>query len=208
MKRDELIRRIMEADPEGTAEFCVGNADIYCLEPKPAYYEGYLQLLIHDEKLKPFYSIVGAKRTGKGNKVCIRPMSIEDCLWDDPELSVDYSELSDNVKERYFEQDEEVRKKSLKIETELEIECFISWVTKKLHNADVATGIIKETATKAFNDYGLSYKDPLPEYKNELIEKSDAGTIHPSYIQCREYKWDHEFEVSYDDVNSFSIIRR
>lgn len=208
MKRDELIKLIMEADPDGVAEFCVDNADIYYLEPKPAYYDGYLQLLVHDEKAKPFYSIVGAKRTGSGLKVCIQPMSIRDCLWDNPEMPVDYSELSDTTKKRYFEQDEEVRGKSRKVVTELEIQNFIAWVTKKLHNADITEDIIKETAIKAFHDYGLSYKDPHPEYVSELIEKSEFGTLYPSYIQRRECKWDREFEVSYDKTNSFSILKK
>lgn len=91
MKAKELIRRLQQFDPE--VEVCVDNKDIYFLEPKPAYWDGKLQLLLHDPS-KRGWSIVGAKVVEKGEKLNIVALSIEDVIWDVPDLPVDLSELT------------------------------------------------------------------------------------------------------------------
>lgn len=198
----------MEADPDGTAEFCVGNADIYFLEPKPAYWDGSLQLLIHDETKKPFYSIVGAKRTNKGTKVDIVAMSIEDCLWDDPEMLVDYSEISETRKNDYLERDNFVRQKGVEINEELELEYFRDWVKKELvFNDDISKEEMDRVTSEAYTHFGLSSKDPHPEYTHELDEKFPGGICYPSYVRKRNYKWSREFEI-HCEGNTFTISRR
>ena len=92
MKAKELIQRLQQFDPD--VEVCVDNKDIYFLEPKPAYWDGKLQLLLHDPaKRDKAWSIIGAKVVEKGNKLNIVAMSIEDAIWDVPDLPVDLSEL-------------------------------------------------------------------------------------------------------------------
>lgn len=83
MKTNELIKRLQQADPSGELECCVGNIDIYFIETLPAYYDGALQVLVHDEKLKDkAWSIVGAKIKRSGEKVQIHTVSIEDAIYD------------------------------------------------------------------------------------------------------------------------------
>lgn len=120
MKTKELIRRLQEEDPEGEAECCIGNADILFVEKVPAFYDGRLQVLIRDEKLKPFYDVVGAKITGHGEKVFIVKHSIEDMLLDDPELPVDLSEVIQPQWKEWCERDVEMwRKEARDIHDEL-----------------------------------------------------------------------------------------
>jgi len=90
VKAKELIRQLQQFDPE--IEVCVDNKDIYFLEPKPAYWDGKLQLLLHDPS-KRGWSIVGAKVVEKGEKLNIVALSIEDVIWNVPDLPVDLSEL-------------------------------------------------------------------------------------------------------------------
>lgn len=87
MKTKELIRLLQIEDPTGEAECCIDNADILCVERMPAYYDGRLEVLIRDPSL-PYYNVVGAKITGSGVKVNIHRHSIEDALYDDPDLPV------------------------------------------------------------------------------------------------------------------------
>lgn len=84
----------MNEDPTGELEVCVsGNEPIYFVERQPAYYDGRLQMLIQDEAKKgKSYSIIGYKVTGKGDKVKLHVMNLEDCLLDKPDLLVDLSE--------------------------------------------------------------------------------------------------------------------
>lgn len=94
MKTKELIEKLQFVDPTGELECCVDNVDIYFVDVLPAYYDGALQLLVHDESKKPYYSIVGGKVTTRGYKVKLVTVSIEDMLLDNPDAPVDLSECS------------------------------------------------------------------------------------------------------------------
>jgi len=90
MTTGELIAALREADPDGTTPVCVSNDDIYFVERLPAYYDGRLQQLVHDEsKRGRAWSIVGARVISAGNKVKIRTMSIQEVLIDKPELPIE-----------------------------------------------------------------------------------------------------------------------
>jgi len=85
MKTKDLIKRLQEADPSGEVECCVGNLDIYFVEDLPSYYDGALQVLVHDESIRDkCWSVIGGKliRTGQ-RKIQIHTLSIEDALFDD-----------------------------------------------------------------------------------------------------------------------------
>ena len=71
MKTKELIRLLQEADPTGEEEVCVNNEDILDVGTEPAYWDGTLQILERDEKLSPYYNVVGATFKREGCKVSI-----------------------------------------------------------------------------------------------------------------------------------------
>ena len=71
MTTAELIALLREADPDGTTPVCVANADVYFVQRLPAYYDGRLQQLVHDESKQPNWTIVGAKILSAGEKVDI-----------------------------------------------------------------------------------------------------------------------------------------
>lgn len=101
MKTKELIKRLNDADPTGEAEVCVDNTDILFVEALPAYYDGYLQVLIRDKTKEPYYNVVGAKYVNEGKKVCIHQHSIEDAIIENPELPVDLPDGSP-VNNKYY----------------------------------------------------------------------------------------------------------
>jgi len=113
MKTKELIRQLNIADPTGEEEVCVGNADILFVESEPAYYDGHLQVLIRDTTKDPYYNVVGAKYVGKGKKVCIKYHSIESAIMENPELPVDFSEISTVDNKYYLECVKQYRREAL-----------------------------------------------------------------------------------------------
>lgn len=93
MKTKKLIELLQAADATGELECCVGNVDIHFVSQEPAYYDGRLEILIRDENIR-YYNVIGAKITGRGRKIQIHTLSIEDAMIDDPDLPVDLSECS------------------------------------------------------------------------------------------------------------------
>jgi hypothetical protein len=90
MTTAELIAALRAVDPEGTTPVCVANADVYFVQRQPAYYDGRLQQLVHDEsKRGNAWSIVGARIISAGEKVDIVALSIRDVLVDVPELPIE-----------------------------------------------------------------------------------------------------------------------
>jgi hypothetical protein len=108
MKTKRLIELLQKADPSGELECCIGNADIHYVERMEAYWDGRLQVLQRDES-NPYYNIVGAKYTCKGDKVKIHPLSIHDAIENDPDLPIDYSELGESWREEYRKRDDDYR---------------------------------------------------------------------------------------------------
>lgn len=113
MKTKELIKRLNAADPTGEAEVCVDNADILFVEPQPAFWDGYLQVLIRDTTKEPYYNVVGAKYVNEGKKICIHQHSIEDAITENPELPVALSEGSPVNNKYYLALLEQYRREAL-----------------------------------------------------------------------------------------------
>jgi hypothetical protein len=109
MKTKELIRQLQEEDPTGEEEVCVHNEPIFFLENLPAYYDGLLQVLIRDEKNK-FYNVIGAELRGEGRKVKIHLHSIEDAIFENPDLPVTIVGTNYGYKSRVEKWREEARK--------------------------------------------------------------------------------------------------
>lgn len=86
----DLIAMLRDADPDGTTPVCVGNRDVYFVRSLPAYYDGTLQQLVHDEaKRGKQWSIIGARLIRSGRKINIVAMSIADVMIDMPDLPVE-----------------------------------------------------------------------------------------------------------------------
>lgn len=93
MTTAELIKLLQEADPEGTTPVCVGNLDIYLVSKLPAYYDGSLQQLVHDESLRgKAWSVIGARIIRGGFKINIQDLSIKEVLEDHPDLPIEGSD--------------------------------------------------------------------------------------------------------------------
>lgn len=98
MKSREVIRLLQKIDPSGETEVCVGNRDIWHIYREDAYWDGRLQVLKRNETEKVFFNIAGAKITGKGEKILIRTLSIEELLFDSPDAPVEFEDASDHDK--------------------------------------------------------------------------------------------------------------
>src|SRR5271154_5815793 len=134
MKGKELIRLLQEIDPTGEIEVSVGNIDIWDVHQEPAYWDGKLQLLVHDESKKPYFDIVGGKYVVSGSKIVITPMSITEVLWGDPDAAIDYSELEKNTalgSSEYRKHDDATRQASRDVTMRVEVDAFTRWVAKQ-----------------------------------------------------------------------------
>lgn len=87
MKTKDLIRRLQEADPTGELHVSVGNIDILTVYRVEHYYDGRQERLMRDET-SPYYNVVGGYWSTEGHKVVIRDLSIEDAIFEDPDLPV------------------------------------------------------------------------------------------------------------------------
>lgn len=115
MTSKELIEALRKEDPDGDTEVCVGNIPIYFLGNEAAYWDGRLEMLIQDHSKDPYYNIVGYKVTGRGRKVQLHLMDLDDVILDDPDTPVDLSELEDQTKEMWKERVEDLREETKKI---------------------------------------------------------------------------------------------
>ena len=205
MKSRELIRLLQEEDPTGETEVCVGNVDIFSVHTEPAYYDGRLQLLVRDESKKPYYDVVGGKYCTSGLKVVVTPLSITDVLWDDPDATVDYSELGESTVAHYKESDDQTRQASRDVTLKVEMEHFQHWVKKKAD--EIRPGgagedyyqSIKTTANYFF-EKNLHADDPLKDIppKKEISKGKDGDKEYlswPSFNDRREAMWDDALEV-------------
>ena len=106
MKTKELIRQLQELDPEGNMDCCIDNQDIYMTAIEPSYYDGCKQILIRDSK-NPYYNVIGAKVTSKGQKLNISPLNIKSALWENSDIIIEYDDYSARS---YKEEHEKIRK--------------------------------------------------------------------------------------------------
>ena len=121
MKTKELIRQLQEADPSGELECAIGNSDIHFVEVQPAYWDGCLEVLERDES-NPYYNIIGAKYTTEGVKINISTLSIEEAIFNDPDLPVEFDThfLYEEHNDRYKKAVKRYRKEAKQIKEEAE----------------------------------------------------------------------------------------
>ena len=111
MKTKDLIALLKKLDPLGELECCVDNHDILSVEILPAYWDGSLEVLVRDPKNK-YYNVVGAKLIRTGDKVKIRTHSIEDAIYQNPDLPIEYELREENWIRRVRQEARELNKKS------------------------------------------------------------------------------------------------
>jgi hypothetical protein len=196
MKSRELIRRIQEADPSGECECCVNNEDIHFVELLEAYYDGCLQVLVRDPAKEPYYSIVGAKVLSDGHKVKLHLLSIEDAIFNNEDMPVDLSSLSEGRQKDWNERIAKWRKETKDIGNEVERGFFIEYLIKRFGSE--ASDEIKIVGTE-FYDACMSYKDPMPDDINlqkkiQTIGGQEYETI-PSWHDRRAQQWDREISL-------------
>jgi hypothetical protein len=90
MNTRELIQKLQEADPSGNLPVTFGGGTIFGAYKIGAYYDGpYQQLDVTED------GVTSAKYVFKGDKVVILSMNIEDAIYDDPDLLVDFTEVQE-----------------------------------------------------------------------------------------------------------------
>lgn len=139
MKTRELIAALQKEDPSGELEVVASGTPIYFVERQEAYYDGPLQMLVHDESKRPYYSIVGYKVTQRGSKVKLHLMSLDDCMLDEISLPVDLSEVSDFHRERWEKRVAELRERMREIHESVE-----EWAAKRQVQNAHETKVMKE----------------------------------------------------------------
>ncbi len=112
MKTKDLIAALMQSDPSGEIECCVGNRDIHFVSRGPAYYDGALQVYIRDES----NNIRGVKRTNRGKKIQIHSYSVADLLCNDSELPITYEDIGGDMESHYRKRDEKAREESMEVQ--------------------------------------------------------------------------------------------
>jgi hypothetical protein len=195
MKTKDVIKLLQQADPTGEVEVCVGNVDIHCIYQEEAYYDGALQVLIRDDN-KQGYNITGGKYVRKGNKVQIIPLSITDIVWnedDGPEVTIDYSELSEYQAERAKKIHESIRKKNKEIINEVNLEIFQDWVKKK---ALILSPAELEDVDGLAKDFFLN---------NDVNCKVGKVPLGKSVKDIMEEQWDKNYELFLADGYNLKI---
>ncbi len=118
MKTKKLIELLQEADPEGEAECCIDNHDVYYVQKMEAYYDGRLELLKYSEKYP--YHIIGAEVTCRGTKVKIYYKEIEDAIYDNSTLPVVIHAGNERSDKEWRQKIEEWREEAREGDRELE----------------------------------------------------------------------------------------
>ncbi len=187
MKTKELIRQLQEADPEGDLEVSVGNVDIYFVEKLPTYYDGRQQVLIRDET-KTGYNIVGAKVRSSGSKVKIHCVSISDAIWDNPEIPIDYSDLTPERADEYKASHEKIRASVRECESDIELGYFTEHIVKRVRKLTEDEECVLDLCRDFFVK-NLSPNDAFP---------ANLPIIGESYYSRRNKQWQEQIDVSYD----------
>ena len=197
MKTKELIRQLMEADPTGEEECCVGNIDIHFVSKEPAYYDGTLQVLKRDPSKLPYYNIVGGEYVRSGFKVQIHTLSIVDIL-DDPEATLEYEKIGElALIEKYKVSDEKTRLIYKKIQTDSEWYLFCRWAKEKAEK--ISGDPLDETTARFFFDKHI---DPNCDLPTEKTENEKAGKCaFDSYNNRRKLQWDNSISLEFEGMD-------
>lgn len=188
MKTKDVIARLQKADPSGELECCINNIDISHIDTLPAYYDGYLEVLMRDE----YDRVVGAKYVGSGKKVFIGTYTIEDVIFDHDDLPIYYEGLSAYREDILRKNIDQQRLENNEFHDERERGYFINHVLRRVNCQEImkSEDEVKEIA-KRFYNLNLSYKDKLPT--------NLASKVSTSWLDRRNMQWDQEINVYIED---------
>jgi hypothetical protein len=188
MKTKELIKQLMEIDPSGEQEVCVGNVDIHFVSMEPAYYDGTLQILERDPNLLPYYNIVGAKYKRTGYKIVLHAMSISDAVSNSPkDFPIDYSELSEDTRASTKKAHDDLREWHRNLDNHNEWLYFLDWVKSQVSEEDKED---VEYVARRFFEKNVSPEDALPD--------CGIATGH-NYVTTRQMQWSQKFKVGFNE---------
>lgn len=197
MKTKELIRRLMEADPSGEEECCVGNVDIHFVAKDPAYWDGSLQVLTRNENEKQYYNIIGGKYVRSGYKIQIHTLPISQIL-DDPEVVIDYSQIGNEaLAKRYKDSDEKTRTKYTEIHLDCEWHTFKEWCKQK--GAEISGDEMDMANARAFFDKNINPDAPMPKERTQ--DEIDGKCVHDSYVNKRKLQWNNTINLEFDGMD-------
>jgi hypothetical protein len=102
VKVSELIKQLLELDPDDECALCVNNHPIRCATREPTYWDGRAQFVERDHAFIP---IKAGYKSG-GCKISFHYDTLEDALMDNPDVELDLSGITyqDKVEERYAKQ--------------------------------------------------------------------------------------------------------
>lgn len=186
MTTTELIKQLQEADPGGECEVTVGNSPIRFVDSLPGYYDG-AQVVKTDK---------GYKFNRTREKVTIHHTSLHDLVFDNPELEVDCSELSDERRTLTEEFYHQVRKASADFDLEMLLGYFEKWASDKLR--------------EKFGDADSEWNVPPRLFAETTDIKPVYPTPWPLYTSVYDFNrqwWDTKFEVGLTDSCGFPEIR-
>lgn len=196
MKSKELIKQLLEVDPSGETEVCVGNADIWNLTAEPAYYDGALQVIERDAENRP----VKGRRVRAGQKVNIDTIRIEDAF-EYEDFVIEYT--SDEDRARYEKMDLESRRQDHETDFNVEQSIFASWVFLKIQSAKpIPLGWVSriEAAAKQF------YKENRgPDADGKAIEAREWGWQRGSWADRLHEIWEELIHVEWDNYSRIII---
>lgn len=99
MKSKEVIKMLLEIDPTGEIEVCIGNQAISHLDEMPSYYDGRLQMIETDDD----GCAVSAKYVSGGVKIKIITYDIEEEIWEDINFPVSFDQDISGYQHRVVE---------------------------------------------------------------------------------------------------------
>lgn len=129
MKTKKLVQLLLEADPDGEAEVCVGNVDIIDVDgPMPAYYDGQFVQITCDDNARDEHlgghnsrGVVKVNARCSGvNKINLQIMDAEEAFLDNPEAVFEQDPYNPQRNEQWEEQVKKWRQEGRKLHAELD----------------------------------------------------------------------------------------
>lgn len=186
MKTKDFIKELQKVDPSGQLECCIGNGDINHIEVLEAYYDGCMHVIERDEK---GYAIKG-KIVSDGYKVSIKSIGIDDVIFNNPDIPVEYVGVSCDRKTRYDEWVEECRNRARKIKNECDCDAFIEYIKKRLQDHEEFDDI--ELIAKKFYEENMFCNDEMPD---DIKYMQNWQSL--SWNQRKGLQWNRELYIDF-----------
>jgi hypothetical protein len=193
MTSKELIEALRRLDPEGNIQVAVGNFPIMDVLLLPASYDGCLQLIEENADGEP----IRGSYQSSGKKLCLYCCSIRDAVLVFDKFQVDYSGLSERLRNSYEQAHQQARAHQRGCHVEAERRLFIRWAIGKGKLLSDNVSGLGEVAGRFF-DANLSIDDFVPlDLLNPVVD--DTGAAHYlSHEKRRFAQWDRTIVVMFN----------